>query len=463
MDGVDQSRPCTRIVIVGGGTAGWLAAAHLSVGLAGMTPVGVEPSITIVAAAADEPIGVGEATIPSIRSTLEFLGIELPEFAEGVGATTKLGIRFEGWHHPGGSYFHPFATADHDPSPDEWLATDDAHTLDGWSEAARARRLADEPEPAGPWRSPAANFAFHLDTHRFAALLRRTALDRGVHWVDGRVTGIETVDRGSSIRGVITDRGERLEAELFVDCTGFSRTLVSALRPDRISFTDALPVDRALVARHSRPATTPTRRFTTATAHEAGWTWQIDLARSSSTGVVYSSAHMSETEAEEVLRRHATSVDDHSLRTISFASGRLAEPWVGNCLALGLAGAFVEPLESTGIFLIEDALHRLASRFPRATAPASPADQFNRGLAGRVDCIRDFLVAHYCTSDRAEPFWSDVREAPRSAWLEEHLDRWRHHLPTAAEVEAVDSFVPASSWTHVLRGMNWLPARPHRG
>ncbi len=330
----ESSDRVRNILIAGGGVAGWMAAAHIATGLRSL---GVEDhNVVVVAPSSAAPLGVGEATVPSIRTTLAFLGIDERTFIERVGATLKYGIRFEGWRDGSTDdvYFHPFTTTGADGDPAEWLGAAPDRTVREWSRRALATRTAVAAEPAGGTES-AANYAFHLDTARLGGLLCERALTLGARHVDDSVADVEV--REGRIGEVITAEGRSFRAapdpdpgavDLFVDCTGFSRSLIGRLGARWQPATGALLCDRAVAGRRSHRGSATTRLYTTASAHSAGWMWEIDLAGDTSIGVVYSSAFMPDDEAEGLLRRRIG--PDAATRRIPFRAGTVDRPWIGN-------------------------------------------------------------------------------------------------------------------------------------
>ncbi len=421
-----EHTPASRVVVVGGGTAGWLAALHVSTGLA---LLGVEPEVTVIESGAIPTIGVGEATLPSLGATLEFIGCDEAEFLAAVGGTHKHSIRFDRWctGGPSDTFHHPFgplaSVADAGVAPVERAGGIGATDV----------------------------YGFHLDARRFADHLRTKALQRAVRHMVAEVVDVVLGPHG--IEHVTTTDGRSHTADLFIDATGFARALISHLEPGWVSYRRELPCDRALTAR--QPGRAVPRDHTTATAHRAGWLWEIDLQHTTGVSLVYASAFMSDDEAGRTFVEMVDHTDE--TRLIEFEPGRLDRPWVKNCVAVGLAGGFVEPLESTGLFLVEDALSALASRWPTTAVAGSTIDRFNQHVAARYDEIRDFLVAHYCLSERDEPFWRHARETlTGSETLRHNLDRWRERVPVETDLADWSRFISRESWTHIVAGMGWL-------
>ena len=456
-----------RILIVGGGTAGWLAAAYLAKALP-LTPGGAA-QVTLLESPEIGIVGVGEGTFPTIRATLKFLGIREDEFLRETSATFKQGIRFVDWlHAPDGDrrheYLHPFEA----PTQNElgslapyWLAQDprtrgtfaDAVTLQSRvATAGRAPKAARDDPFDGPL-----SYAYHFDAVKFAALLGRQAVAGGVvHIADvvaqvhpaphGGITAIETRDHG------------RLEADLFIDCTGFRAELIGrALGEPVKSVRSQLFVDRAITAKlpYDRPRG-PLSSFTGATAHEAGWIWDIGLAEEHGVGCVFSSAHIDEARATEILHAYlGVEPGIVPTRSLAFEPGYRDRQWIGNCVAVGLAGGFLEPLEATGIVMIETAVAMIAEMLPHDGPIDAPSRRFNTLMRARYDNIMTFLKLHYCLSCRREPFWRD--NADRTRWpaaLVELVDQWRYRPPGRFDFALDTETFAFFNYQYVLYGMN---------
>ncbi|ATQ74407.1 tryptophan halogenase [Massilia violaceinigra] len=461
-----------NVLIVGGGTAGWLTACYLArtLGTAGAGAAGV--SITLVESPEIGIIGVGEGTFPSIRATLAAIGIDEARFVRECQATFKQGVRFNHWVRPAGApgadhYFHPFSQPSQRQGGPELLP----HWLQGtagagipFAEAATMqKRVADAAH--GPKRLADAdytgpmNYAYHFDAGRFAALLAEHGRFLGVRHVQATVERVE-LDAGGAIACVHTREHGALGADLFVDCTGFRAALIGdALGSPFRKMDDVLFVDRALAMQVPYPSPdTPIPSYTVSTAHEAGWTWDIGLQQRRGIGYVYSSRHTTDERAEEVLRQYiGPAADGLTPRQLKLNIGYRDVQWVKNCVAVGLSGGFLEPLESSGIGLIETAAYLIGHLFPFNGDTAPVAAQFNRLMRERYERVVDFIKLHYCLSQRTDSaFWTDNTD-PRSipASLRDKLAMWRcrppHRLDFVADVE----MYPTSSWQYVLYGMEF--------
>jgi len=453
-----------NIVIVGGGTAGWMTAAFLSRILATQVEGGVR--ITLIESEEIGIIGVGEGTFPTVRNTLAAIGIDEKHFLREALATFKQGISFVDWQTRNSAYFHPFS-APHNLNGAEllpyWILGCAEPGL-SWCEATavqqqivgarRAPKRLEDPDYQGPLA-----YAYHFDAARLAALLRTVSKDLGVKHLVGTVSGVELADSGDIAAVLSPDHG-RLTADLFIDCSGFRAELIGkALGVPFKSVADHLFTDRAVTLQvpYDRPDA-PLASATISTAHEAGWTWDIGLESRRGVGYVYSSNHTDDDRAEQVLRDYiGPAATDLSARKLKFQTGYRERQWVGNCVAVGLSAGFFEPLESTGIMLIEVAAHMISEFFPWDGAMKPAADMFNRLMANRFEKITGFLKLHYCLSKRDEPFWRDNASSssiPDS--LQEKLEMWRFRTPSRFDfIGDYETFLPIS-YQAVLYGMGFV-------
>jgi tryptophan halogenase len=441
------------VVIVGGGTAGWMAAVAFGRLLG---PAGTR--VTLVESDDIATIGVGEATIPPIRTFHAMLGIDEDAFLRATGGSYKLGIRFEGWTRPGESYVHPFGQIGTDiagvPFAAQWLRARQA----GAAEALGAYSLEARAAEAGRFSRPIANgdsplsrigYAYHFDAGRYAAFLRAQAEAHGVVRREGRV---DRVERGpAGIAAVHLADGSRIEGDLFLDCTGFRALLIEgALQAGWTDWSQWLPCDRAVAVPSAADAAP--LALTRAIAEPAGWRWRIPLQHRTGNGHVFSSRHCSEDEANATLLAGLEGEALADPRVIRFATGHRTRFWSGNCIALGLAAGFMEPLESTSIHLVQSGLQHLLRMLP-AGGPPAPAivDRYNRTMTGEFVRIRDFLVAHYHLNARAEPFWRERAAAPIPDGLAEKLALFRAGGRIFREADELFNEV---SWLALLTGQD---------
>ena len=460
-----------RIVIVGGGTAGWLTAAFLAKQLGADRPGGAR--ITLVESPDIGAIGVGEGTFPTIRATLATLGVSEARFLRESSATFKQGVWFRDWERRSSEgnaseYFHPFNVpvqpGGRDLSP-YWLLNRQAGEAPPFAEAVTnqsklvARGLGpkrlEDPDFQGPM-----NYAYHFDAARFADFLRGVATELGVVHLTGKVESVQRDAETGDIASVTAGELGVIEGDLFVDCSGFRALLIGETlgvpfkRCDEVLFND-----RALAVQvpYETPDA-PIAPYTLATAHEAGWTWDIGLQNRRGVGYVFSSRHSDEVRAEAVLRAYlGPRADPLPVRLLKFQTGYRQTQWVGNCVAVGLSAGFFEPLESTGIMLIEVAAMMIADAFPLKgrAAMEGAARNFSAVMAGRFERIVGFLKLHYCLSKRDEPYWRD--NADPATWpqgLRDQLAQWAHRPVSRFDfVVDLETFLPAS-YQFILYGMN---------
>lgn len=453
--------PLRSILIVGGGTAGWSAAALLSAVLA---PAGC--TITLIETSDVPTVGVGEATIPPVFEFLANCGIDEIDFIRHCQATFKLAIRFDDWLERGHSYWHPFGnlgvTINQRPFHHYWWKNRAAGHGETFADLCPAIALAEDdkfafPPPDGSYPGGALNFALHFDAGLVAQYLKRHSEARGVRHVDARIAGCELADDGG-IAAVHLEDGRRIAADFFIDCSGFRGLLIEdALHAGYEDWTNWLPCDRAV----AMPTATigPPAPYTVSAAHEAGWRWRIPLQSRVGNGYVYSSRHVSDEAAAETLRAAASGEGKGEAlaepRLLRFTAGHRKAMWVKNCLAVGLSSGFLEPLESTSIHLIHTALNRLLDYFPDRHCDPALAAAYNREAADEYAHIRDFLLLHYVPNRRhGEPFWDEIRQNPLPDTLAAKLDLFRR---TGRIVTRRRELFADISWFFVAAGMGIVP------
>ncbi len=451
-------RPVRSVVIVGGGTAGWMAAAAASRFLDDG-----ERSITLIESDAIGTVGVGEATIPPILAFNRMLGIDEAEFVRETKATFKLGIEFVGWGAEGERYLHPFGAFGHDfqgvAFHQYWLKYGHLTGLGDLSRYSMAAVAAgagkfDIPAP-GP-RSPLDDiaYAYQFDAGLYAAFLRRRAEEQGTVRIEGTIAHVDLDGETEFVTSVSLDDGRSIAGDLFIDCSGFRSLLLGdALGVAYRDWSAWLPCDRAVALPCSRVE--PLRPYTRATARPAGWQWRIPLQHRTGNGYVYSSAHLDRNAAVDDLLGQIDGEPTGEPRHLSFTAGVRERLWHKNVIALGLAGGFIEPLESTSIHLIQTGISKLFWLFPDAGMSAVEQDTYNRLLTEQYEYVRDFIVLHYKATARDDtPFWRQVRDMSIPDSLAHKIELFREK----GRILRFDhDLFAVPSWLAVMIGQNIVP------
>lgn len=422
---MDSRRSIRSVAIVGGGTAGWSAAALLARVLQGS-----DTRITLIESSDIPTVGVGEATIPPVFEFLQNCGIDEVDFIRKCQATFKLAIRFKDWLHVGHDYWHPFGsfgmTINQRPFYHYWWKNRAAGFGETLADFCPSIALAEDhkfafPPPDGSFPGGGVAFALHFDAGLVAAYLRTHAEKAGVIRLDRKIRRAD-VGADGHIAALVSEDDERITADLYIDCSGFRGLLIEqALKAGYNDWSHWLPCDRA-VAMPSAPVPGRTP-YTTATAREAGWHWRIPLQNRVGNGYVYSSRFTDDDTAAEVLAGSLDAVALAEPRFLRFVAGHRKRAWVGNCIAVGLSGGFLEPLESTSIHLIHTGLNRLLDYFPDTGFDPALAAAYNRETEAEYRHILDFLLLHYYPNQRVgEPFWDYIRGVDLPASLEEKVD-----------------------------------------
>jgi hypothetical protein len=411
-----QSRPIQKIIIVGGGSAGWMTAAPLAQRM--------PPNCEIVLIESPEigTVGVGEATLPTIRFYNRSLGLDGADFIKKTQATFKVGIEFKNWGHVGNRFFHGFG--DYGPAIEgrsphmHWLRLARLNPgmppLEDFSVSSVMARHNRFTPPAGdqPSASNAFSFGFHFDAGLYAAYLRDYAMQRKVERIEATISDVELHPETGFIVAVKLRDGRRIEGDLFIDCSGFRGLLIEgALKTGYEDWSHQLPCNSALAVPCAKVEKfTP---FTRSTAHTAGWQWRIPLQHRTGNGHVYCNSFSSDAEAARVLLAGLDGAALDEPRQLRFTTGKRRKFWVKNCIAIGLAGGFLEPLESTSLGLIEDAVGTLLVNFPDTQFQPALADEFNRVLSTKYESVRDFIILHYKLTQRTDSeFWRYCAQMP---------------------------------------------------
>jgi len=461
MSGLGQRSPrgLRSLVIVGGGTAGWMAAAALARVLDGSC------EITLIESATLGTVGVGEATIPTLPAFHALLGVDEREFLHATGGTFKLGIQFRDWCRVGESFLHPFGpygvNVKHELFQAYWLRRRQeghASPLEEWSVTGLAASLGRFGTPqlkdaSSPLRQ--LSYAYHLDATLYARFLRSYAERRGVRRIEGEVVDVSVSPRGL-VQWLYLGDGRSIAADFFIDCSGFRSLLIGeVLKTGYVDWSQWLPCDRAVAVQcESAAAPVP---VTQSTARECGWQWRIPLQHRVGNGYVYSSAHLSDDQAVVGLLERLEGPRLSEPRLLRFKAGRRASAWVGNCVALGLAAGFLEPLESTSIHLVQTGLARLFALFPDRDYDPVISAEYNRLTAIESERVRDFLIFHYAASQRDDTaFWRHCRALP----VPESLAHKRELFSKTGRISVLEheTFEPAS-WLALFTGMQVWPDR----
>ncbi len=450
-----------NLLIVGGGTAGWMCAAACAAKL--------DPRryrVLLVESEEIGTVGVGEATLPQMKDFNDFLGLDERAFMAATQASFKLGIEFVNWGVQGSRYMHPFGTFGRPIGDADFVSywtrarrMGAAGPLSDYCfpiQAAQRNRFALPANDPGDVRS-GFSYAYHLDAFLYARFLRGWAVARGAERIEGRIVSVDRHGESGDIAAVTLASGSRIEADFFVDCSGFrSLILGTELGVELEDWSGWLPCDSAVAVPSARSGDfTP---YTRATRREAGWQWRIPLQHRTGNGYVYSSADISDDEAAAAL---LSNLDGEALaepRVLRFKAGKRRAAWERNCLAMGLAGGFLEPLESTSIYLVQMAIMHLLTLLPDE-AEADPAlkAEFNRVMDVEYDRIRDFLILHYIANEADAPLWERVTRMKIPDTLADKIARFRYR----GHVQAYrDGLFGPPSWHSVFIGQGIVPERP---
>ncbi len=445
----------TRVVVAGGGTAGWMAAAAIA------RTMGRTVEVVLVESEAIGTVGVGESTIPPLVTYNRLLGINEAEFMAATSATFKLGILFDGWKTADSRYFHSFGIT----GRDHWAAGFQHYWLNGLGRghdqpyddyctelvAALQGRFAHLP-------GDATNYAYQLDSGRYARFLRTMAERDGTTRIEGRIAQVELDPETGDIAALLLDGDRRVAGDLFLDCTGFRGVLIEgALHTGYDDWTHWLPCDAAIALQTESVG--PPVPYTRAMAHDAGWQWRIPLQHRVGNGIVYCSRYLDRDAALDRLTNNvegAVLTDPNFLR---FTTGARRRQWHRNCVAIGLSGGFMEPLESTSIHLIQRAVLRLIRLFPQERISPADVAEFNDQQMQDMEQIRDFLILHYKVTDRRDsPFWRQCADMDVPDTLAQKIDLFRQ---TGRVFRRNEELFGENSWVQVMMGQGIVPERHH--
>lgn len=440
------------IIIVGGGTAGWMTAAALARVLST-----AQCKVQLIESDDIGTIGVGEATIPSLATFNNTLGINEAEFMKATQATFKLGIDFVNWKKEGSSYIHPFSQfgteIDGLPFTHYWqkaFSLGIAPELSEYSLSCLAcvnNRFALPQKIANSPLSKISH-AYHLDATLYAQYLRKYAEQRGVERTEGKVVSVGQHENGF-IKSVTLESGAKFEADFFIDCSGFQGILIEkALESGYDDWSDLLPADSAIAVASEKSY--PTTPYTRATAHKVGWQWRIPLQHRTGNGYVYSSKFISDEAAEKLLLENIDTPPLSSPRKIKFTTGKRKEIWKNNCLAVGLASGFVEPLESTSIYLIQSVISKFLALYPQKNNFEPLREKFNTNINYDYESIRDFIILHYKATERKDSeFWSFCRNLEIPETLNKKIELYKNSSQLFRDNNELFS---EPSWLAVMHG-----------
>jgi tryptophan halogenase len=445
-----------RIAIVGGGTAGWMAASILARALPGTGVV-----ITVIESPDIGTVGVGEATIPPIIDLLRFLNINEGDFVKHTQSTYKLGIKFTDWARAGHSYWHPFGTfgamINLRPFFHAWQRARAEGLAPRFNDFSMNAALGD----AGKFRfadaavqGPVAGLrhALHFDASLVAKYLRTYSERLGVARLE-RTVAHATLREDGFLDELIFSDGTRLQADLYIDCSGFRGVLIEgALKTGYLDWSDVLPCDRAVAMPTELASSRPP--YTEAIAHAAGWRWRIPLQHRAGNGYVYSSSHISDSEALDELLAAVGEKPSADPRFLRFVTGRRKLLWNRNCVALGLASGFLEPLESTSIHLVMSGVYKLLEHFPNASFAQSNIDSYNSELIQEIERVRDFIVLHYLTGRSDTPLWAYCQSMKLPDSLVQRIELYKR--TGRIRCKGGELFTDLS-WFYIFEGLGMVP------
>jgi tryptophan 7-halogenase len=444
----------TRVIILGGGTAGWMTAAAL------VNQLGHACEVRLIESEDIGIVGVGEATLPHIRFFVEALGIDEADFMKATHATFKLGIAFHDFGSVGTHYLHPFgsfgAPLNNVPFHHYWLRLHAAGRGGEIWDTSICNVMTDQCRFEPPQDGGALyNYAYQFDATLFGPYLRNYSISRGAVRTEGKVVDVEVDSESGNIAALKLESGERIEGDLFVDCSGFRALLIGqTLQEEWEDWSHWLPCDRA-VAMPCMPANDQLEPYTRAHAMSAGWRWRIPLQHRVGNGYVYSSAHVTDDAAADALIAAVEGQPMADPRVLKFRAGRRKRSWSRNVVSIGLSSGFLEPLESTSIYLVQGAIAQLIEMFPIGRVREADIAEYNRAVDVEYDRIRDFLILHYHATTRDDSsFWNHVRTMDVPDSLHEKIELWRR----SARVEKYSQglfFEP--SWIAVYLGQGIVP------
>lgn len=462
-----SSNTINNLIIVGGGSAGWMSASYLN---KLFNDKEKQFQITLIESPDVDSVGVGEATIHSMRFFLASIGLSEKEVMTRTNATLKHGILFKGWQGDvdNDEYFHPFEQPQYN---DGVLIANHWANIHGSNEDRARFDYSVSPQTQFAIKNKSAKsakdkefegyfpYGYHLDAIKFANYLREVSIERGVNRIEGHVEEVSLAENGS-ITNVKLKCGRLIEGDFFIDCTGFQSLLMNAIgNNDFIDYSDSLLCDRAVACQiPHKENKNDYRPYTTSTAKESGWIWEIDLDNRCGSGYVYSSKFCSDQEAEVTLSKHLNSkLEDLKFKHLKMKIGRRAKIWHKNCIAIGLSAGFIEPLESTGLYFIDMSLRFLGEYSFTTNTNQAIKDKYNDIIGELVDQTKDFIVLHYALSDREDsPFWKTYKhDVKLSDELNNNLALWKSKVPTSSDFARQITQFTSASYAYILYGMGF--------
>ena len=444
-----------RVVIAGGGTAGWMAAATIA------ATIGRRLEISLIESDDIPTVGVGEATVPSLLTIHQLLKIHEADFLKATNATYKLGIMFENWTRLNHQYFHSFGNSGMScwaaGFHHFWVRANEQKMAKTYADYS-LETLAAERGKFAHMQEPKLNYAYHLDSAKYGQFLRGIAEKHGVKRIEGKINKVKLDNESGHIESIQLESGQVVEGDLFIDCTGFRSLLLGeALGVGYNDWSDTLPANAAYAVQTEshRPAVP----FTRSIALDAGWRWQIPLQHRVGNGVVFSTHFKSEQSALDDLLQGIDGKPLTDPRLIRFTTGQRKEFWHKNCVSVGLSSGFIEPLESTSIHLIQQAIIWLISLFPTEGIDNNLINRFNQQMTSETETIRDFIVLHYHLQERDDhEFWRYLREMKVSDRLQQILNLFHNN---GTIVEEQDDLFAENSWVQVMMGQGLTPKQYH--
>lgn len=450
-----EHKKINKVVVAGGGTAGWMAAASLA------KLLGKTLDIALIESDDIPTVGVGEATIPTMLTLHELLGINEREFVAEVNGTFKLGISFENWRDVDEDYIHSFGFTGKDcwaaGFQHFWLKGKQLGVAKEFGEYCGELVAAQENKFAATSKN-GLNYAYHIDAGRYAAYLRKLAEKHGAKRIEGKIVEVGLNNISGDIETLTLASGQVVEGDLFIDCSGFRGLLIEqALHTGYDDWSHWLPCDSAIAVQTESVG--PPIPYTRSIAHGAGWQWRIPLQTRVGNGLVFCSRYLSDDQGKQLLLDNIEGAPINEPRVIKFQTGTRRKHWNKNCIAMGLSSGFIEPLESTSIHLIQRSITRLMQMFPYDGIRKPDVDEFNAQMETEIINIRDFIILHYHVTKRDDtPFWRFCRSMDIPDSLQHRIELFKQ---TGRVFKVPNELFGENSWTQVMLGQGLMPEQYH--